>query len=94
MKNACYHAHVPVNSKHPEYDANTAAWLRARDVLAGEDAIKAAGDRYLPKLEAQTVKEYDAYRARASFHNSVKRFCVPSRRVVTRDKGISTHENA
>ena len=29
---------VPVNSTHPEYDAALPAWLRSRDVLAGEDA--------------------------------------------------------
>ena len=31
---------MPVNSTHLEYDANEFAWLRARDVLAGEDAVK------------------------------------------------------
>ena len=41
-KIACYGARVPVNSTHPDYDANAAAWLRARDVFAGEDAVKAA----------------------------------------------------
>jgi hypothetical protein len=30
---------VPVNSTHPDYDANLAAWQRARDVMAGEDII-------------------------------------------------------
>lgn len=32
---------MPVNSTHPDYDAHLPAWLRARDVLAGEDAVKA-----------------------------------------------------
>jgi hypothetical protein len=35
---------VPVNSTHPDYDANPAAWQRARDVMAGEDAVKRAGE--------------------------------------------------
>jgi hypothetical protein len=29
-------------------------WQRARDVIAGEDAVKLAGERYLPRLESQT----------------------------------------
>lgn len=64
---------MPVNSKHADYDANAAAWLRARDVLAGEDAVKAAGDRYLPKLDSQSDDEFKAYRSRASFFNAVGR---------------------
>jgi len=36
---------MPVNSTHPEYDANISAWSRARDAIAGEDAVKAGGVR-------------------------------------------------
>ena len=61
------------STTHPDYDANAAAWLRARDVLAGEDAVKAAGTRYLPRLDAQTDEEYDAYKMRASFFNATGR---------------------
>jgi hypothetical protein len=64
---------VPVNSTHPDYDANAAAWLRARDVFAGEDAVKSGGERYLPKLDSQSQDEYNAYRARASFFNATAR---------------------
>ena len=35
---------MPVNSTHPDYDFALPNWLRARDVLAGEDAVKAAGE--------------------------------------------------
>jgi hypothetical protein len=31
-----------VNATHPDYEAAAQRWSRARDVLAGEDAIKAA----------------------------------------------------
>ena len=31
---------MSVNTTHPEYDANLPLWLRARDVLAGEDMVK------------------------------------------------------
>ncbi len=44
---------MPVNAMHPEYDASLPAWQRARDVLAGEDAVKAAGtEKYLPRLDS------------------------------------------
>jgi hypothetical protein len=64
---------MSVNATHPEYDASLPAWLRARDVIAGEDAVKSAGEKYLPRLEAQTDEEYSAYRARASFFNATAR---------------------
>lgn len=64
---------MPVNSTHPDYDTSATSWLRARDVFAGEDAVKAAGERYLPKLDSQTDDEYSAYRARASFFNATAR---------------------
>ena len=62
-----------VNSTHPDYNANAAAWLRARVVVAGEDAVKAAGDKYLPGLDAQSPEEYRAYKTRASFFNAAAR---------------------
>jgi len=34
---------VPVNTTPAEYDANLAGWIRARQVMAGEDAVKVAG---------------------------------------------------
>ncbi len=64
---------MPVNSTHPDYDAALAAWSRARDVLAGEDAVKAAGERYLPRLDSQSGEEYAAYKARASFFGATAR---------------------
>jgi hypothetical protein len=64
---------VPVNATHPEYDASEAAWSRARDVLGGEDAIKAAGERYLPRLDSQSDEEYAGYKERASFFNATAR---------------------
>ena len=48
-------------------------WLRARDVLSGEDAVKAGGERYLARLDAQTDAEFGAYRGRASFFNATAR---------------------
>ena len=64
---------MPVNSTHPDYDTNAPAWLRARDVFAGEDAVKAGGTRYIPRLDSQTDEEYAAYKKRASFFNATAR---------------------
>jgi len=64
---------VPVNSTHPDYDVKSAAWSRGRDVLAGEDAVKTAGERYLPRLDSQSEDEYAAYKARASFFGATAR---------------------
>ncbi|MBI5386770.1 MAG: DUF4055 domain-containing protein [Verrucomicrobia bacterium] len=64
---------MPVNSTHQEYDAHLAAWLRARDVLAGEDAVKRAGEKYLPRLETQTDEDFASYVMRACFFNGTAR---------------------
>jgi hypothetical protein len=64
---------VPVNSTHGEYDSSVVAWQRARDVFAGEDAIKVAGEKYLPRLDSQDDTEYRAYKNRASFFNASAR---------------------
>jgi hypothetical protein len=39
---------MPVNTLHPDFEAICHAWSRARDVFAGEDAVKTAGEKYLP----------------------------------------------
>ena len=64
---------MAVNSTHPDYDTRLPAWLRARDVLAGEDAVKTAGEKYLPRLASQTDDEYKSYKARAAFFNASAR---------------------
>ena len=64
---------MPVNSTHQDYDANAAAWQRARDVFAGEDAIKAGREKYAPRLDCQDDAEYDAYLKRTSFFNASAR---------------------
>jgi hypothetical protein len=64
---------MAVDCTHADYDANAAAWARARDVVAGEDAVRAAGVRYLPRLDSQSDDEYAAYKSRASFFNATGR---------------------
>jgi hypothetical protein len=64
---------MPVNSLHPDYEQMLPTWTRARDVVAGEDAVKAAGEKYLPRLAEQTDPEYVAYKARSAFFNATAR---------------------
>src|SRR5262245_14772212 len=64
---------MPVNSVHIDYLNALPQWSRARDVLAGEDAVKAGGERYLPRLDSQTDEEFLAYRKRAAFYNATAR---------------------
>ncbi|HOX59706.1 MAG TPA: DUF4055 domain-containing protein [Candidatus Paceibacterota bacterium] len=64
---------MAVNATHPDYDAAAVDWSRARDVLAGEDAVKAGGEHYLPRLDSQTDEEFAAYVKRASFFNATAR---------------------
>src|SRR4051812_36363155 len=61
------------SASHPDYDAFIEVWTRARDVLAGEDSVKAAGIRYLPRLDFQSEIDYAAYKSRAAFFNATAR---------------------
>lgn len=55
---------------HPEYTAMAPKWKRCRDVAAGQDAIHAAGEEYLPSLSEQTPAEYLAYKKRTPFYGA------------------------
>lgn len=64
---------MPIDSKHPLYEANIARWKRCRDAYDGEDAVKEAGNTYLPMLGGQDTKEYEAYKMRALYYEAVGR---------------------
>lgn len=65
---------MPVDSKHPDYQARAAEWAQVRACYEGQNAIKAAGTTYLPKLRVgQTDAEYAQYRARAYFYGILGR---------------------
>ena len=66
---------MPANSTHPDYDASLPSWVRARDVIAGEDAVKLGGIKYLPRLDSQTDDDYLGYKTRACFFNATSRTC-------------------
>ena len=45
---------MPVNDTHPDYDARLPVWRKCRDVTAGQEAVQARGEAYLPRLEGQS----------------------------------------
>lgn len=64
---------MPIDTKHPEYTANQDIWNKCIDFYEGEEAVKDAGSKYLPKLSGQDTQKYNAYRDRALFYNAVGR---------------------
>ena len=65
---------MPIETPHPLYSANLERWQRCRDAYEGEDTIKTAGDKYLPKVDpSQTAEEYEAYKRRALYYEAVSR---------------------
>lgn len=64
---------MPITTNHPDYDLFLETWLRARDVLAGEDAVKSAGERYLRRIDGHSDIEFQAYKGRACFYNATAR---------------------
>ena len=62
-----------IETNHPEYQGMCQKWARMRDVVGGQDAVHAAGERYLPRLSDQTDAEYNAYKLRAGFFNASSR---------------------
>jgi len=64
---------LPVTERHPSYELWADRWSKCRDFVDGEDAVKAAGVKYLPMLDGWTSPQYDAYRSRASFFGAAGR---------------------
>jgi hypothetical protein len=64
---------MPIDTQHPDYRALRPQWLRARAILAGEEAVKLQGASLLPQLAGHDPDEYDAYRKRANFYNAAAR---------------------
>jgi hypothetical protein len=63
-----------IDSAHPLYSAMLPIWKRCRDAYEGEDAVKKAGETYLPRMSAkQPPQEYEAYKQRASYYGAVAR---------------------
>ena len=64
---------MPVNTTHADYLENIEPWQRIRDVLAGDRALKRAGEKYVARLDSQSDDEFRAYVARGSFYNATSR---------------------
>lgn len=64
---------MPIDKPRSEVSTMMAKWQRCRDVMGGEDRIKHARERYLPRLSDQTDPEYDAYLMRALFYGGTRR---------------------
>lgn len=65
-----------VDTTRGEYDQATDWWRRCRDVFAGSDAVKRAGQIYLPALGwkvHEREQRYAAYLRRALFFNAMAR---------------------
>lgn len=64
---------MPINSQHPEYNKRSSQWKRCRDAYQGQDAVKDAGEAYLPKLKGQKSEDYESYKKRAQFFGATGR---------------------
>ena len=62
-----------LQDRHPDYDKYAEQWERIRDCIAGEDAVKDAGVRHLPKPENMMQDQYDNYITRAMFYGATGR---------------------
>lgn len=58
-----------VTNLHPLYEKRSSQWRIIRDCVEGEDAIKRAGEAYLPKASGSTPEQYLAYQKRARWNN-------------------------
>ena len=64
---------MPVNTLHPDYEYHQDWWRTLRDVMEGDQAMKQAGVRYLPRLEGMNDLEYRCYVERGFFYNATAR---------------------
>ena len=64
---------MPANSTHDQYNHHSPDWTLIRDFAGGERAVKAKGERYLPKLSDQDHAEYRNYLFRSPFLNATAR---------------------
>jgi hypothetical protein len=69
-------AEVIADTKSTFYKKFMPKWAKIEAVSGGEDAMKEAGDLYVPKLTGQTPQEYSKYLARGSFYNAFSRTVI------------------
>jgi hypothetical protein len=64
---------MAVDTERKEYTAMAGKWQKCRDVVAGEDAVKARGEVYLPRPSGQDHNQYSAYVTRGTFYGGTER---------------------
>jgi hypothetical protein len=64
---------LKVETQHGSVATMSSVWRRCRDAYAGSDAVKAGRELYLPRLDAMTDPEYNAYLLRALYYNATGR---------------------
>lgn len=64
---------MAVDSTHKDYDAMLPIQDKCVHAYEGQDAIHAAGEKYLPKLKDESNDEYKARKERATFFNATGR---------------------
>ena len=62
-----------VRTTHPDYDRLFPKWKRCSDVVDGQDAMRGAGEAYLPKLRDEEPNDYSARLKRSDFFNATWR---------------------
>lgn len=66
---------MPINKPCDAYNATKDQVQRVRDCMS-QDAVKEAGETYLPRLSGQTLEEYDSYKTRAYLMPVVKESAI------------------
>lgn len=64
---------MPVDSRHEEYDRMRRTWDKCRDVVEGQEAIHCGREKYLPRLDGESDKDYVARVMRSTFFNATRR---------------------
>ncbi len=64
---------MPINSTHRSYHPWYEKAHKNRLVAEGEEAVKFAGEKFLPRSKGLTKHEYEAYRDRGMFFGATKR---------------------
>lgn len=78
------------DTKNRYYDLFVNKWQKIYTVFQGEDAIKDAGEIYLPKLTGQTPNEYKSYKDRGSFFNAFARTITGLSGAIVRKEPVIT----
>ena len=60
---------MSVKTLHPDYQLNSPKWRLVRDVVDGEQTVKAYPQRYLPEFTPKDTERYKRYVERAYLLN-------------------------